>query len=227
MQLQPKRTPIRRSSTNVDSPSFSPIRLEDPRPPTGVNLTGVPRRVRDRCADVYNLLGKWQKLKLRGARVIKEIALQGNRLDEPPQHQGNLFESCDNLLGIVENLEKVVNSLRDVHENFVALVEIDALASRSSLAGGEGVGIPKHVSTCSDRAPFIGLTLEEYSMMVRDIEAAYRRELIFKKSLIRKIPIQTSAGVLTFASICWMNDAHIDERISVLVLALVAECGFE
>jgi len=222
MQLQPKKQPIRRSS-NLERVSFSPIKLEDPHPPPGVNLTGVPRRIRDRCADIYNTRGKWQKVKLRGARLIKGIATRQN---ESPQ-QADLFDLCDNLLKIVEDLAKLVDILKNVHENFDALVKINGLTSNSDLLEKERIGDSATQSTCSDWIPFVNFTLEDYATMARDIEAAYRNELNFKKTLITKIPNQTSAGVFTFASICWMNDTHIDEKVDSMVLALVAECGFE
>lgn len=223
MQLEMKKQPVRRSS-NFDRVSFSPIKLEDPHPPPGVNLTGVPRRIRDRCADVYNTIGKWRKCKLRGARLIKLIATRQNE----SSRQDDLFNLCDNLLEVVESLGKLVDTLSSVHDNFDALVRIDALTSGSGSIDKHKIGDNVAPPTgCSDRIPFVNLTLEEYVRMTREIEAAYRNELMFKEALIKRIPSQTSAAVLTFASICWMNDTHIDEKINALVLALVAECGFE
>ena len=155
MQSQsPKNQHVRRSST-LDRVSFSPIKLEDPHPPPGVNLTGVPRRIRDRCADVYNTHKKWQKVKLQGARLIKKI---GNRRGESPK-ETDLLELSDNLYKVVDDLENFVATFNAVSVNFGSLVEMSELKLTSEL-------------TCSGRVPFVSLTLEDYAAMTRDVEAA-------------------------------------------------------
>lgn len=39
------------------------------------NLTGLPRVARDIAADIYNNIQQWNDLHIRGASVVKEIAL--------------------------------------------------------------------------------------------------------------------------------------------------------
>ncbi|XP_018494915.1 cyclin-dependent kinase 2-interacting protein [Galendromus occidentalis] len=211
--------PVRRSS-KMDQTAFSPIRLVDPHPPAGVNLTGVPRRVKDRCADIYNVHKKWQENKLLGAELIKRIADKRNRLSEIP-------DLCDSLLGVVDNLEKLVDILTNAAQNFDSLVRIDNLSSSSSALSsqtGAGDGAP---SMRSDRAVFVNLSLDDFARMVRAIEEAFRKELVLKKEVARQIPHQTSKNVLMFSSLCWMFDPHVDERTRATILSLVAECGFK
>jgi len=200
---------------NRDRISFSPIKIEDPHPPPGVNLTGLPRRIKDCCADVFNANRRWQKTKLEGAKIIKRIAQRR----QASLIENNLFELCDKLLQEIENFQELVDNIVEIRRNFESLKEIDQLTSPNSSEVLVG-------SIRARQVPFISFSIDDFLVKLRIIESAYKKELMFKRGFIKMIPKQTDPSVFTFASICWNFDTHIEEQCDSSILSLIAECGF-
>lgn len=193
---------------------FTPLKKDSPYSPVGVNLTGLPRRVKDSCADLYNnACTRWERAKLQGARTIREIiVLKGG---ETPD-EAKLDELCENLLKIMDDLARIVDSISSVRKNFEALLKIYRV--KASVDSD---------TMANSNVPFLSYTLEKYLEMIRSIEEPYIQELKFKRNLIKRVPLQNNQAICTFINVCWLHDPLIDESVMRTVLALVAECGFK
>lgn len=194
-----------------------------PYPPAGVNLTGLPRRVKDSCADVYNsACTRWEKTKLQGARIIRRIAAL--KYDDTPD-ETRLCELCDDLVKTMDDLSKHVDTISSVRKNFEALVKIHQRKAVTMTVTAAAVGDDHQDS--SDNVPFLSYTLDKYLEMIRTVEQSYVRELELKRSLIKRVPLQNRQALFVFVTVCWLHDPLIDENVMRTVLALVAECGFK
>lgn len=191
---------------------FSPVKVTSPLPPTGINLTGLPRRVKDSCAELYNNCRRWEKVKIQGAGVIRRIAIV--KVDREGD-EVKLGELCDELLRIYEELVEVAKVFGNVRRNFEALVRIEEIKS------------PSKSGNCAREIPFLSYDLAKYVEMICIVEDSYLKELKCKKTILEKVPHQNKESMFRFVNLCWSHDPYVTEDVTRTVLALVAECGFK
>lgn len=192
--------------------AFIRVQKDNPYPPTGVNLTGLPRRTKDSCADVYNACKRWEKCKLSGVKTIRKIAVLKT---DDAVNEVKLCSLCEDLMANVEDLAKIVAMIKAVRKNFEALVRINRLKEVTDENRRE-----THV-------PFLTFDVEKYLEMIHFIEIAYCREVELKRQLMKRVAVQNRQALFTFINVLWMHDAFVTEEVTQTVLALVAECGFK
>lgn len=201
------------SSHRSPNDDFRRLQKDSPYPPAGVNLTGLPRRIKDSCADIYNASKRWEKCKLQGVRTMRRIAAIKS---EDTTDELKLDEVCTDLIHVVEDLAKVVDTIISVRKNFEALVKINLLKSSTDNNNIRETDIP-----------FLTYSVNKYLELILLVEKAYAKELELKKTLIKRVPLQNKQALFTFINVTWLHDAFITEDIAQTVLTLIAECGFK
>lgn len=74
------------------------------------NITGIPRNVRDIAADIYNNIQKWNALHIKGATLVKEIALL--KCDSRNVYPSGLEIMSTSLMEVIEAQRIILENLK-------------------------------------------------------------------------------------------------------------------
>lgn len=86
------------------------------------NLTGPPRVARDLAADLYNNIQKWNDFHIKGAHVVKQIAIL--KSEEPSKFSSQLEEFTTDLYRLVEGISICNNNFEALKSQFTALAKL-------------------------------------------------------------------------------------------------------
>merc|ERR1711860_141808 len=122
--------------TSENESRFSPVKLEFRSPKElnrSSNLTGSERKVKDGVADVHNLIQKWKIANSTGMQIINTIAnikLQHIFKDdeehtEKKQIPEELEAPCNELLVVVQRMEKILKKLEMTRNMFTGVLKLE------------------------------------------------------------------------------------------------------
>ncbi|XP_064490081.1 cyclin-dependent kinase 2-interacting protein-like [Ornithodoros turicata] len=202
---------------------FSPVKVSGGPPSSHVNLTGIPRKIKDSCADIYNFVQKWNKLNANGTLLMNKIASEKIRSLESSgsdvqdhsgpetsdSHSEKISELCSLLLDIWKEMEEQVNRVAAIRDNLEAVAQLDE----------------QHGDR--DQIPFQTWPVRRFYETSEKIVGAYRKELEVKKCLLEDVPHGKDSKVLCFLVTAWTYDPYIDDDCKLCVEAMVTEVGFK
>uniref|UniRef100_A0A1E1XI88 Putative cyclin-dependent kinase 2 n=1 Tax=Amblyomma aureolatum TaxID=187763 RepID=A0A1E1XI88_9ACAR len=205
-----------RSPTNV---TFSPVSDRSGTPARG-NLTGISRKIKDSCADIYNFSQRWDTLRANGAVLMNRIAgaklkslqvKESDTADETEASEEKLLELCSLLLAVWTEMEELVNKMTVVVNNLAAVVDLHN--SSSSLR--------------VDDVPFTTWPVERFYETACDVVSAFAKELGVKKCLVQEVAMQADEKALSFYVTVWTYQPYIDGETQLSLEALVHEVGLK
>lgn len=206
------------SSTAKDV-TFSPVPVSDRSASSSKgNLTGIPRKIKDSCADIYNLSQRWDTLRVNGAVLLNKIAaaklksLQAEQAsDEKASEEDKLLELCSVFLDVWTDMEQQVAKMTGIVNSLAAVVDLHNTSS--SLRG--------------DDIPFATWPVERFYETIRDVVEAHAKELGVKKCIVEEAAMQTDEKTLSFYVTTWTYQAYIDGETQLSLEALVREVGLK
>lgn len=206
-------------SSAVKDVTFSPVPVSDRSGSSAKgNLTGIPRKIKDSCADIYNLSQRWDTLRINGAVLLNKIAaaklksLQAEEApDEAASEEEKLLELCSMLLDVWTDMEQQVVKMTGIVNSLAAVVDLHNTSS--SLRG--------------DDVPFATWRVERFYEVVRDVVKAHAKELGVKKCIVEEAAMQTDEKTLSFYVTAWTYQAYIDGETQLSLEALVREVGLK
>ncbi|CAN7994912.1 unnamed protein product [Ixodes hexagonus] len=211
------------SGTPSKDVSFSTIPVAD-RTPSKSNLTGVPRKIKDSCADIYNIVQKWDKLNVDGTVLLNKIATakmkslesneSGAEADDTNFREEKLSELCSMLLDVWTEMERQVAKASAIIENLVAAAELHNRSFSSASGDGEDI-------------LFQTWPVERFHEAVQQVVATYAKELEAKKCLVEEVAAQTDSKTLSFYVAAWSYQAYVDDDCRLTLEALVHEVGLK
>lgn len=199
--------------------TFSPVPVPDRSGSSSKgNLTGIPRKIKDSCADIYNLSQRWDTLRINGAVLLNKIAaaklksLQAERApDEAASEEEKLLELCSMLLDVWTDMEQQVVKMTGIVNSLAAVVDLHNMSS--SLRG--------------DDVPFATWPVERFYETMRDVVESYAKELGVKKCIVEEAALQADEKTLSFYVTAWTYQAYVDGETQLCLEALVREVGLK
>uniref|UniRef100_A0A0K8RMG6 Putative cyclin-dependent kinase 2-interacting protein n=1 Tax=Ixodes ricinus TaxID=34613 RepID=A0A0K8RMG6_IXORI len=211
------------SGTPSKDVSFSPISVAD-RTPSKTNLTGIPRKIRDSCADIYNIVQKWDKLNVDGTVLLNRIATakmksletseSGGEAEDANFRAEKLSELCSMLLDVWTEMECQVAKASAIVENLAATAELHS--RRISAASGD-----------AEDVLFLTWPVERFCEVARQVVATYTKELGVKKCLVEEVATVADSKTLSFYVATWSYQAYVDDDCRLSLEALVHEVGLK
>ncbi|GLV46382.1 uncharacterized protein CBL_20724 [Carabus blaptoides fortunei] len=190
--------------TNVSlNESFSPVVL--PESPAGTtlqrNLTGLPRVARDIAADIYNNIQHWNVLHIRGASVVKEMALL--KSDVRQLHPAGLESLAVTLNDAVSAMNVIVDNLDTSVQQLKSLIHLHK----------------------SPVPIFLSWPVGKYSEVCERISQAYRQEYKLKYLIGENIAHVSGKDKLMLYAASWTYQPYIDSDIEMCLESLLTETG--
>ncbi|XP_075727142.1 cyclin-dependent kinase 2-interacting protein isoform X2 [Rhipicephalus microplus] len=102
------------------------------------NLTGIARKIKDSCADIYNLSQRWDTLRANGAVLLNRIAAtklkslqakEDETPDEAERSDSKLLELCSLLLDVWTEMDQQVCKMTSIVNNLAAVVDLHNTSS--------------------------------------------------------------------------------------------------
>ncbi|EEC00219.1 cyclin-dependent kinase 2-interacting protein, putative [Ixodes scapularis] len=214
------------SGTPSKDVSFSPI---SDRTPSKTNLTGIPRKIRDSCADMYNIVQKWDKLNVDGTVLLSRIATaklkryslvsletseSGGEAEDVNIRAEKLSELCSMLLDVWTEMECQVAKASAIVENLAATAELHS--RRISSASGD-----------TEDILFLTWPVDRFYEVARQVVATYAKELGVKKCLVEEVATVADSKTLSFYVAAWSYQAYVDDNCRLSLEALVHEVGLK
>uniref|UniRef100_G3MQL9 Cyclin-dependent kinase 2-interacting protein n=1 Tax=Amblyomma maculatum TaxID=34609 RepID=G3MQL9_AMBMU len=199
--------------------AFSPVSDRSGTPAKG-NLTGISRKIKDSCADIYNFSQRWDTLRANGAVLMNRIAgaklksvqvKESDTSEETEVSEEKLMELCSLLLNVWTEMEQLVNKMTAIVNNLSAVVDL-------------------HNSSASlrvDDVPFTTWPVERFYETACDVVAAFAKELGVKKCLVQEVAMQADEKALSFYVTAWTYQAYIDGETQLTLEAMVHEVGLK
>ncbi|XP_076305836.1 cyclin-dependent kinase 2-interacting protein [Tachypleus tridentatus] len=203
------------------------------------NLTGTPRKVKDSCADIYNLIQKWNCLNCTGIEILKKIAnskiqfIGGEKyIDTYDTYLTNsegagdfpvgLEDLCDLLLETHQQMEEVVSKLGKIThqlENLCRLTEIQKSTHKNI---SEEVNKNTEVT---DTPLFLTWNVQHFYQSARDLFCQYQKELKVKKCVVEEVAHLHERDTLMFFVSSWTYQPYIEDSSQLIVESMVVETG--
>lgn len=201
-------------STSVCSPSkiYSPVNVpESPLSSQQGQLTGLPRRVRDTAADLFNSIQEWNKLHIGGMceiHLIKNIKLDEieKKKEDHNLYPEGLQEHCDKLEQICNELKLVVSKMRLILKNFEAIMQLE--------------GMKKVL-----RPIFITWSAEKYVTTVQGLVESYEREVLLKEHVKENIGHAGKKEDVMLQCALWAHQPYIASDLDFMIEAMLKETG--
>ncbi|XP_075530288.1 cyclin-dependent kinase 2-interacting protein-like isoform X2 [Dermacentor variabilis] len=184
------------------------------------NLTGIARKIKDSCADIYNLSQRWDTLRANGAVLLNRIAgaklksLQAKEdeaSDETEASDEKLLELCSLLLDVWTEMEQQVTKMTAIVNNLSAVVDLHNTSS----------------SLRVDEVPFTTWPVERFYDTACEIAVAFAKELGIKKCIVEEVAMQGDEKTLSFYVTAWTYQVYIDAETELSLEALVREVGLK
>nr|DAA34780.1 TPA_inf: cyclin-dependent kinase 2 interacting protein [Amblyomma variegatum] len=199
--------------------TFSPVSDRSGTPAKG-NLTGISRKIKDSCADIFNFSQKWDTLRVNGAVLMNRIAgaklkslqvKESETADEAEASEEKLLELCSLLLNVWNEMEHLVDKMTAIVNNLSAVVDLHN--SSSSLR--------------VDDVPFTTWPVERFYEIACGVVSAFVKELGVKKCLVQEVAMQADEKALSFYVTAWTYQAYVDGETQLSLEALVHEVGLK
>nr|XP_037272133.1 cyclin-dependent kinase 2-interacting protein-like [Rhipicephalus microplus] len=184
------------------------------------NLTGIARKIKDSCADIYNLSQRWDTLRANGAVLLNRIAAtklkslqakEDETPDEAEHSDSKLLELCSLLLDVWTEMDQQVCKMTSIVNNLAAVVDLHNTSS----------------SLRVDEVPFATWPVERFYDTACDIAAAFAKELGVKKCVVEEVARQSDEKTLSFYVTVWTYQAYIDADTELSLEAMVHEVGLK
>lgn len=218
--------PCARVRAAMDTPTspkgvtFSPVSDRSSTSSAKGNLTGIARKIKDSCADIYNLSQRWDTLRANGAVLLNRIAgtklksLQAKEDEAPHDAEASdekLLELCSLLLDVWTEMEQQVTKMTAIVNNLSAVVDLHNTSS----------------SLRVEEVPFATWPVERFYDTACEIAAAFAKELGVKKCVVEEVAMQGDEKTLSFYVTVWTYQAYIDAETELSLEAMVHEVGLK
>ncbi|KAK0163185.1 hypothetical protein PV327_006893 [Microctonus hyperodae] len=174
--------------------------ITSPKPSTQVNLTGNPRILKDLAADTYNFIQKWNKVHLHGMSLLRSIT----ELKVDSSYPRGLQELCDDLEKDVDQMDRIVTSLKSVVSRTNAVV---------SLQEGKKGKI------------FTTWPTEYFSEAIEEIYEAYKNEAMMKRKILENVAHFHQESMKMLHLTIWAHQSMIPHKLGMTLQSLLAETG--
>ncbi|KAJ8963314.1 hypothetical protein NQ318_018783 [Aromia moschata] len=193
-----ERTP--KKDSNQHNTSFSPVTLSRSPASSQINLTGSPRVVRDLVANLYNNIQHWNDSHIKGAQIVKNIAVL--KSDNPKCYSSQLEEHTSNLYQVVKDLQMLKNSFDSFKGQVNALKKLK-----------------------NPEILFVSLDIDSIVDMVETIANAYLKEFETKTTVLENIAHCKNDDEAMFFAACWTMQPCVTSVINLKLEALLVETG--
>jgi len=253
----PRKKVEKRSSTpNISlSSQFKFVRAEDTSlvnqaVTSSGTLTGIPRKVKDSCADWYNLIQQWNGLLIDGSSVITKlnnIKLEsinsfllesGSSKNEEALYPEGLQEQVDKLELVVSSMEKVVVKMKRITDQLQALVTLDrfessrsVLNTTSSSLSSAAAGDVTDTSLDSQHAlqtcvpVFKTWTCQQFADTSEQLSSTYSQELGLKQELVKHVAHTDNRDTMLFLLASWTHQPYIPDQTTLWLETMLLESG--
>lgn len=100
--------------------------------PNRGQLTGIPRKIRDGVADIYNCIQKWETLKNKGFNIATNIAnlkIEKRRNDERSCYPDGLDALCHDFKVVVDDMQQLQTKMCAVNDQFEKIARMSSVSS--------------------------------------------------------------------------------------------------
>ncbi|XP_014667823.1 PREDICTED: cyclin-dependent kinase 2-interacting protein-like [Priapulus caudatus] len=193
-------------------------------PSKTANLTGLPRRVKDCCADWYNYVQKWEEANISGATLVKNIANCRLKLafdkqeeqtskklseDDKDSVLAEMQTDCEELETLYQSMAKILAKMETITSNLQACATLHLYQSHST------DGVTDVLFQTWPTAMF-GETSSTLLLM-------YQHELPVKQAILHQVAHLENRELLMLYVAAWVHQAYIEPRSKALLEAMLAE----
>lgn len=203
--------------------------------PTGVkpspqrgNLTGIPRKIRDNCAELYNLIQEWNTLNTKGVETIQAIGeakvqkAAGSDIDDDntqdttprPSVDLALVQLCDNLLAVYQSMVSVTQKMKQIREQFRHIETLNTMHSPSPSQSASG-----------NQIIFQTWSAKKFCETSVLISSMFDEELRVKNGVVESVAHINDPNDLLFLSALWVHEPMLKPELVLHVEAMLVETG--
>ncbi|XP_013778818.1 cyclin-dependent kinase 2-interacting protein-like [Limulus polyphemus] len=223
------------SGNNLD---FSVVQVGRSPSYTG-NLTGTPRKVKDSCADIYNLIQKWNCLNCTGTEILKKIAnskiqfIEGERYIDThntyvTSSEGagdfpvGLEDLCDLLLQTHQQMKETVSKLEKITRQLENLCRLTEMQKSTHKNVSEEVNKDPEII---DAPLFLTWSMRSFYQNAQDLLRQYQKELKVKRCVVEEVAHLHERDALMFFVSSWTYQPYIEDSSQLIVESMVVETG--
>ncbi|XP_018567174.1 cyclin-dependent kinase 2-interacting protein-like [Anoplophora glabripennis] len=192
----------KKENTVLKENEYSPVILRQTPGASQKNLTGPPRVARDIVADLYNNIQHWNDSHIKGAQIVKQIAIL--KSEDHRNYSPQLEEYTNDLFSVVLSLDIYRKHFEHYNTQIKAVSKLEK----------------------NSEPIFISLNATALANAVIDIANAYIAEFKLKKLVLENIAHSKNKHEAMFYAACWAHQTRITSSINVTLEALLVETGF-
>ncbi|KAK2144764.1 hypothetical protein LSH36_733g01039 [Paralvinella palmiformis] len=215
---------------------FSPVPVTSPEASySGSRLTGLPRKIKDTCADWYNYVQEWHILNSKGMQVISEIANtkiaagaelekeSGETTDLRNVLPDELENDCHKLKNVYLSMEKLVVKFEKMTSCLASVADLNQSCQDASFSNSQTT-LASPTRSCTDIL-FKTWPSHMFADASEKLLKMYQKELSVKKSIVENVAHSSDRDTLMAYTAVWLHQPYIESDIEALVEAMVLETG--
>lgn len=187
------------------------------------NLTGLPRRVRDCCADLHNYIQKWNELTVKGTAQVEHISNLKLRLvfnPEDEQKRKLSEEETDDIRYEMQNsteeLELTYNAMEKFVQKMAAIADsLKGCLDLSCFQSGDDSRLGEILFQTWPACFFYETSADLLQM--------YKRELALKQHIVQNVAHVTDRNTMMMFVACWTHEPYIELRSKDLLESMLLE----
>ncbi|KAJ7990939.1 hypothetical protein DPEC_G00292080 [Dallia pectoralis] len=196
-------------------------------------VTGSARKVKDNAADWHNLILKWDRLNDEGTTIANNIVNLGlskeisshekmqvtmesqessspSGPDKAIENSSELEEMCNNLLGIVDKMTRIVSKMEKFVSSERGIIDLETFQY-----GPGGRQTPL----------FQTWPVSQFADVSSKLYEAYSQELTLKRAILQELAHTTNPDLTMVYMSCWLHQPYVDDSAKLLLETLLLETG--
>jgi len=196
-------------------------------PQRGSNLTGIPRKIRDSCAEWHNLIQRWNQLNIKGLDAIQliiNLKLNGKEPENEDEYATlkpenvqipKLQQFCDILEEIFKKMVVILDTMKQITDQYKQMVDLQHISR-----------LPSSEICKGDQPVFQTWPVQKFWESAKTMLSMYSREMDVKCGVLESIAHVVNKEDLLFLMATWVYEPYITPALALQLEAMLTDAKF-